>query len=283
MTQGRRSWAISMVVRRHAGPVRAAAALQHGRTSAGPCPRVHTPSDLARFLALLNVAMADAGVSAWEAKYYYKFWRPMGIRWPNEPGGNPTWYPLGAQATTTRLNFTAPSGLSLGPRHVWGAVFEILRSMPDATPFTFVSDEFNGLNRDVYGYLRPRTPATFTSLTDAETSCASSRIWIGVHWQADEDQGVLQGRRVAQHVLSTFGLRRWRAMAAGQRLATDLVLQDSAGAGRCRRRRRWCRRCRCARRRSGGDSGGRRPWGRCRRGLRRRTAGRRPRRRSSNG
>jgi len=173
---------------------------------------VHTPSDLARFLALLNIAMADAGVSAWEAKYYYKYWRPItGIRWPNEPGGNPTWYPLGAQATnTTGPNFTPPfPAYPSGHATFGGAVFEILRSyMPDATPFTFVSDEFNGMNRDVYGYIRPYTPATFASLSDAETSNAESRIWIGVHWQADADQGILQGRRVAQHVLSTFGLLR---------------------------------------------------------------------------
>jgi hypothetical protein len=173
---------------------------------------VLAPAPIARFLALLNVAMADAGVSAWEAKYYYKYWRPItGIRWPGIAGGNPSWYPLGGQATnTTGPNFTPPfPSYPSGHATFGGAVFEVLRAyMPDSTRFTFVSDEFNGLNRDVYGYIRPRTPATFDSLTDAETSNAESRVFIGVHWQFDANQGILQGRRVAQQVLSTFALPR---------------------------------------------------------------------------
>src|SRR5262249_196330 len=37
--------------------------------------------ELARLLALVNTAMADAGIAIWESKYYYDFWRPVtGIR-----------------------------------------------------------------------------------------------------------------------------------------------------------------------------------------------------------
>jgi membrane-associated phospholipid phosphatase len=157
---------------------------------------------------MINVGMSDNGVSAWEAKYFYKYWRPVtAIRFPGNSDGNPSWYPLGAQATNTKgPNLTPPfPAYPSGHATFGGALFEILRSyMPDATPFSFISDEFNGLNKDVYGYVRPRTPAHFTSLSDAEASNAQSRIWIGVHWQFDADAGIAQGRRVAQHVLSTF-------------------------------------------------------------------------------
>jgi len=175
--------------------------LADGKTDAG---------DLARFLAIINVAMADAGVSAWEAKYYYKFWRPVtAIREAAAPDGNPDWWPLGAQATNTGgPNITPPfPAYPSGHATFGGTLFEILRSyMPDATPFTFISDEFNGHNKDVYGYVRPRTPARFASLSDAEYANAQSRIYIGVHWQADADEGIAQGHRVAQQVLSTFAL-----------------------------------------------------------------------------
>lgn len=166
------------------------------------------PADLARFLALINVGMADAGVSAWEAKYFYKFWRPVtAIRQAAAPAGDPNWWPLGAQATNTAgPNITPPfPAYPSGHATFGGALFAMLRSyMPDATPFTFVSDEFNGHNKDVYGAVRPRTPAHFKSLADAEYSNAQSRIYIGVHWQADADEGIAQGHRVAQQVLSTF-------------------------------------------------------------------------------
>ncbi|HEX8090360.1 MAG TPA: vanadium-dependent haloperoxidase, partial [Blastocatellia bacterium] len=37
--------------------------------------------ELARLLALMNVAMADAGIAIWESKYFYQCWRPItGIR-----------------------------------------------------------------------------------------------------------------------------------------------------------------------------------------------------------
>ena len=169
---------------------------------------VFQPSKLARFLAMINVGMADAGVSAWEAKYHYKYWRPVtAIRYPDQPGRDPSWYPLGAQATNTGgPNITPPfPAYPSGHATFGGALFEILRAyMPDATPFTFVSDEFNGKNKDVYGYLRPRQPAHFSSLSDAEQSNGLSRIWIGVHWRYDSDEGIAQGNRVARHVLATF-------------------------------------------------------------------------------
>ena len=34
--------------------------------------------DLARLYALVNTAMADAGIAAWESKFFYDFWRPVG-------------------------------------------------------------------------------------------------------------------------------------------------------------------------------------------------------------
>jgi hypothetical protein len=33
--------------------------------------------DEARLFALLNIALADAGIAAWDAKYTYEFWRPV--------------------------------------------------------------------------------------------------------------------------------------------------------------------------------------------------------------
>ncbi len=37
--------------------------------------------ELTRLLALVNTAMADAGIAIWESKYFYELWRPVaGIR-----------------------------------------------------------------------------------------------------------------------------------------------------------------------------------------------------------
>ena len=46
--------------------------------------------ELSRLLALVNVAMADAGIAVWESKYHYQVWRPVtGIREAGE-GTGPT-------------------------------------------------------------------------------------------------------------------------------------------------------------------------------------------------
>ena len=158
-----------------------------------------------RMLALVNTAMADAAIAAWDSKWYYQYWRPVtAIRSPDQ-GGNtkvkpdPTWYPLGAQATNTRgPNFTPPFPAYVsGHATIGGALFEILRHYyPDATAFTFVSDEWNGVNTNDLGRVRPLMPMTYQTFTDAEYANAESRIYLGVHWQFDADQGIALGHKV---------------------------------------------------------------------------------------
>ena len=68
---------------------------------------------LARLLALVNLAMADAGIAVWESKYYHDFWRPVtGIR-EADPGSGPTGAGDGNPATSGDPTFT-PLLLALG-------------------------------------------------------------------------------------------------------------------------------------------------------------------------
>src|SRR5436305_14830189 len=48
------------------------------------------PLEFARLLALVNVAMADTGMSVWESKYHYDFWRPVTAIRESDPGTGPT-------------------------------------------------------------------------------------------------------------------------------------------------------------------------------------------------
>ncbi len=164
--------------------------------------------EFARYLALVNVAMADAAISSWEAKFFYQYWRPItGIRNNTNPNvtTDPAFYPLGAPATDTAgPNFTPPfPSYTSGHATIGGALFQILRHFfPDNTKFTFISDEFNGLNRDPSGALMPRIPVKFTSFTEAEFANAQSRIFLGIHWRFDAEQGILEGRQVGEFVFA---------------------------------------------------------------------------------
>src|SRR5260370_29463684 len=43
----------------------------------------------ARFFALLNFALADAGITCWNDKYRYAYWRPVTAIRENDPGTGP--------------------------------------------------------------------------------------------------------------------------------------------------------------------------------------------------
>jgi hypothetical protein len=186
------------------------------------------PVELARLLALVNVAMADAGIAIWESKYHYDFWRPVtGIREADEGTGptgkgdgnpdtlgDPSFMPLGAPASNlTGPNFTPPfPAYPSGHAGFGGALFETLRRFyrTDRLRFTFVSDEFDGKTHDNTGAVRPYWPRTFSSLSEAEEENGQSRIYLGIHWRFDKTAGIAQGRRVADFVFDhAFRPSRW--------------------------------------------------------------------------
>ncbi len=155
------------------------------------------PAENARLFALVNVAMADAGVLAWEEKYRYEFWRPVvGIR--NDPDNPDTgWLPLGAPKTneTGAKNVTPPfpaypSGhatFGAAAFHITELYFAQIRPGVDvAKNVKFVSEELNGVNKDNKGAIRPKVEVTFAKgFEQMVEENGFSRIYLGVHWSFD--------------------------------------------------------------------------------------------------
>ncbi len=161
--------------------------------------------ELARLLALVNVAMADAGLAIWESKYHFAVARPVtAIRETPATPADASFVPLGAPASNiTGPNFTPPfPAYPSGHAGFGGALFQTLRNFygTDRIGFEFVSDELNGATTDNLGHPRPLRPRRFTTLSQAELENARSRIYLGIHWSFDATQGVAQGQRVADYV-----------------------------------------------------------------------------------
>ena len=86
------------------------------------------------------------------------------------------------------------------------ALFQTLRNFyrTDHIAFTFVSDEFNGVTTDNRGNVRPRSPRTFPNLSAAEEENGQSRIYLGIHWRFDVEQGIKCGNDLADEVFQNL-------------------------------------------------------------------------------
>lgn len=178
--------------------------------------RIHNEADNARLFAFVNAALGDAGILAWEQKYCHDFWRPVvGIRehditlGPAAPynvqnisfnDGDPGWLPLGAPSTNSpgMKNFTPDFPAYPSGHATFGAAaFHITRMFYGVAAgnksrdnlfrnLFFVSDEFNGGNRDNNGTVRPRHTRYFPDgLWQMIIENAISRVSLGVHWIFD--------------------------------------------------------------------------------------------------
>lgn len=157
----------------------------------------------ARLFALLNLALADAGIACWDAKYVYDFWRPItAIREADRDGNADTledrdWTPL--IVTPPFPEF--PSG---------HATF----SAAAATILAAVngSDRFRFRLRSDGLFGRERKYARFS---EAAQEAGMSRIYGGIHFMAANLEGQRCGRQVGDHVAR--GYLRAKALTLAER------------------------------------------------------------------
>lgn len=174
----------------------------------------------ARLFALVNLALADAGIQCWYTKYYYELWRPVvGIRYGDYDTneftiGDPDWIPLGAPATNGAgdgVNFTPPFPAYGSGHSTFGAAAFTVTSRFYGTGdirFRFTSDEYNGINRGSDGKVRPVVTRVYRNLDEAVLENAVSRICLGIHWPFDASAGIDSGIEIADEVYNSVLQRR---------------------------------------------------------------------------
>jgi hypothetical protein len=174
-------------------------------------------AELARMMALVNIAMADAGIAIWESKYHYELWRPVtGIR-ESDPGTGPTGAGDGNPATIGNVTFTP---LVRPPAICTGRISR--RRFPPIRPGTpdlaarssrccansWAPTPCRSRSSPTSSTARPsattanrvrQTPQLCNAVTSGEEN-GQSRIYLGIHWAFDKTEGIALGRRVADYI-----------------------------------------------------------------------------------
>jgi hypothetical protein len=156
----------------------------------------------ARLFALVALAMGDAAVVAWDAKYStdLDLWRPdaaiAGAAKDGNPGTSPApgWKPLSKMKDGTNFSPNFPAYVSghatFGAAHA--AIMRLYFGTDNVT-FTATTEDPNA-----QGVTR-----TFNSFTEAARENARSRVYLGVHFQWDGDHGFLSGSALGEHIFAT--------------------------------------------------------------------------------
>lgn len=152
----------------------------------------------ARTMALLNLAMADAGIASWDAKYHYDLWRPIdAIRKADQDGNastvaDPTWIPL--LKTPPFPSYTS------GHSTFSGAAASVLTALlGDNVSFASSIDPQNAPSQ------RPLAEDQlfsrhFSSFNEAAAEAGMSRIYGGIHFSFDDVAGRELGRLAGEIV-----------------------------------------------------------------------------------
>jgi len=146
----------------------------------------------ARLFALLNVAMADAAICAWNAKYFYQFWRPVtAIRSGDSDGndataGDPTW-------SSFIVTPPFPDYVS-GHSTFSGAASTVLAMFygTDHLVFTAGSDFLPGVTRQ------------FRSFWNAAKEAAVSRMYGGIHFRSANEDGLAAGVQIGEWAFAHY-------------------------------------------------------------------------------
>ncbi len=143
----------------------------------------------AKMFGLLDIALADAGIAGWNAKYTYNTWRPVTVIRNGDDGFNaavvadPTWTPLWPTPPF-------PSYVS-GHSTFSAAAAAVLTSVFGAN---FSYTDYGDPTLDL-------VPRHYSSFEQAAQEAGISRIYGGIHFMSDNIAGLQLGAEVGNYVL----------------------------------------------------------------------------------
>ena len=147
-------------------------------------------TEAARFMGMVSVTYADALIACFDAKYHYRFWRPItAIRAGDSDGnpatvGDPTWSPL-LPATPNHPEY--PSAHSC----ITPAGGRVIARFLGTKKIDFTVPSLTGLG-----------DRHFARVRNLEYDVGNARIWGGIHYRSAVEDGIVIAKRTANYILS---------------------------------------------------------------------------------
>lgn len=146
----------------------------------------------ARLLALISIAMADAGIACWDTKYFYESWRPIQAIHAADQDGNPdtksdsSWDSL--LESPPHPEYVSGHGSFSG---AGGKIMEFYFNAENGYSFYATSTSLPGVVR------------RFSSFSECVEEICLSRLYGGIHFRYSNDRGRQLGEQVAEFILDT--------------------------------------------------------------------------------
>jgi hypothetical protein len=132
--------------------------------------------------ALGGITVYDAAISCWQTKYHYNLVRP--ITYIRNVLGYATWNSL----------LTTPAHPEYSSAHA-------VLSAATADAFSSLFGDNYSFTDHTYDYLG-MAPRSFNSFEAFGIEAGNSRLYAGIHYQPSIDIGLVQGRQIAQNIIS---------------------------------------------------------------------------------
>jgi len=143
----------------------------------------------ARLLALVSLAMADAGIACWDAKYHYEFWRPVHAIRAADRDGNPVTEPdpdwISLLEAPPHPEYVSGHASFSG---AGGRILELFLGAEDGYPFSTTSSSLPGVVR------------RFDSFGECVEEIGMSRLYGGIHYRFSNEAGAVLGEKIADVV-----------------------------------------------------------------------------------
>lgn len=162
--------------------------------------------DAARIFALMNMAIFDAYVSVFDNKFFYNHWRPYtAIRWAANDGNSDT-KPDTTWNNLHKHTYAFPSYPSAHGCASTAAMTVLANTLGFGDNYSFImtieevdkAGPFSGKIK-----MNPST-RSFNSFSEAGMEAAMSRVYLGIHFRYDSEEGYNLGKQIGDYTNDNF-------------------------------------------------------------------------------